>query len=135
MLDGAKRVHREMLQRPLGVAEPGVIRHVHHRTRSTPNEPTEQFGEDALVTDHDAERGGRTRKNDGASTGLELGDELGPALHKPDDSRQRHELSERNQGDLIIPADDALSGEQERGVTWSAGFGHVYPPDQDRPPR
>ena len=63
-----------------------------------------------FVTDHDAERGWRTRKHDGAGTGLQIGDELRPAPHESDHTRQRHIFSERNEVDLIIPAVDALPG-------------------------
>src|SRR5215510_50686 len=121
-----------MLKGTLRVAEPSVIRHVHHETRTTPHELPKQLGKDALVADHDAERGWRTLKHRSASTGLELGDELGPTFHEPNDSRQRHELSERNEVDLIIPADDALFGEQERGVTLPRGIDDVHRADQER---
>ena len=59
----------------------------------------------------------------GARPGLQLGDELGPAAHEPEHSRQRHELSERNEMDFIIPIHDPLIGDEERGVAEAAVHG------------
>src|SRR5439155_1334531 len=61
--------------------------------------------------------GWRTREDARAGARLELGDELGPAPHESNQSRQRHELPERNEANLIIPADDPAFREEKRAVT------------------
>src|SRR5437773_7976951 len=102
VLHRAKGVHGEVLPRPVRPPEPRVVRHVHDQLRSAPHEFAHELREDPFVTDYDTEWRRRTREYHRAVTGLEFGDELAPAPHEADDGGQRHELSERNEMDLII---------------------------------
>src|SRR5204862_6323987 len=117
VLDGPDRVPGPMRPRPAGATQPSVVRHVHDQPRATLHEVTDEPREDALVTDHDAERGWRAREDAGIGARLEIGNELGPAPDESDHSRQRHEFSEWNEVDLIIPARDPPFGHQKRAVT------------------
>src|SRR5438034_4393724 len=117
MLDRSERVHGQMLPRPGRTTKPCVVRHVHDQTRATTHEFTDELRENPFVADHHSERGWRTREDARAGARLELGDELGPAPHESNQSRQRHELPERNEANLIIPADDPAFREEKRAVT------------------
>src|SRR6266540_3849360 len=97
-------------------AEPSVVRHVYDQARPTSHEFTDEFGENPLVTDYDGERGWRAREDARAGARLEFGDELGPAPDESDQSRQRHELSERDELDLIIPPDNPTFSQEKRAV-------------------
>src|SRR5437879_1497479 len=121
MLDRAERVHREMLRGPARPPEPRVVRHVHHQQRAVPHELSEQIGEDALVTGYDTEGSRRSIEDLSTRPGLQLGDELGPAAHEPEHSRQRHELPERNELNFIISPHDPLIGDEERAVAEARG--------------
>ena len=105
-----------MLPRAARATEPGVVRHVHDQARATFHEFTDELGENPFVTDYDSERGWRAREDARAGTGLELGDELRPAPDESDDSRKRHELSERDEMDLIISPDNPTFSQEKRGV-------------------
>src|SRR5207248_7413794 len=69
------RSHSEMLERPVGLSEPTVVRHVHHEARPAEHEATHQCWKDAFVTDDGPERSRRTREDHGARAGLEIRDE------------------------------------------------------------
>src|SRR5207249_8559900 len=118
---------RKVLQRAARPPEPRVVGDVHDQARPILRKVAYQLGKDAFVADHDAERGWRTREHDGPGTGLQLGNELGPAPDEPDHSRQRHVLAERYEMHLIIAPFDATFGQEIRGVTeheWTRSF-HV----------
>src|SRR5207247_2002924 len=100
--------HGEVLPRAGRAAEPSVVRHVHDQPRSTSHELADELGKDSLVTDYDTERGRRTLEYHRVRARLELGDELGPASNEPEQTRERDELSEWDEVNLIISLDDAV---------------------------
>ena len=134
MLHRPERVHRQVLLGAAGAAEPTVVRHVHHHARTVVHELTKEIGEDAFVTDDDAERGWRTREHHGPGAGLQLGNELRPAPDEPNHSRKRHVFSEWNEVNFIIPTDDPPLGDDEGGVaqTRRLAVQHVDGADQQR---
>ena len=122
-------------QGPLVRAEPCVVRHVHHHARATVHELPEELGEDAFVTDHDAERGWRTRKHDGRGSPAP-DSEMNSAQPLTNPIRPESGTYSPNGTRWILSylPDDPLSGQEKRAVAEPPGHAveHVDRAHQQR---